>query len=91
VASESDRLAWLKKLRATKASSGLRNLMLEKGWIEMADNADLPPWEDEKPAERPSPATKPRRERNDYFRNYMREYRAKKKAVVVTTTATGES
>lgn len=86
---ENDRLAWLKKLRATKASLALKELMAEKGWIDM-EGSDVPPWEDQPETASPTPK---KRDRNEYFREYMRKYREKKKAegaAVNTTETTSE-
>ena len=86
---EETRLEWLKRLRNTKPSSGLTEVMHAKGWIEGGDDyAGLARSAHAKdnvtPRSSEAGAPKPKRVwgkrvRTEYFREYMRAYRARKR------------
>ena len=88
---EETRLEWLKRLRNTKPSPGLTEVMHAKGWIEGGDAHALAgsataskPRDNVMPRSSEAGAPKPRRVwgkrvRTEYFREYMRAYRERKR------------
>ena len=84
---EETRLEWLKRLRNTRPTSGLTEVMHAKGWIEGGDDhsaARPGPVHNVMPRSSEAGASKPKRVwgkrvRTEYFREYMRAYRERKR------------